>query len=146
MTEERERKIKVFSIIENLSESGIPEGDAEKTEVISACRLTALDDALKIIYSEKTECGDVKSSILIYPDSVTIMRGGALVSDMHFEEGTRHKFIYSIPPYSFDAEIFTKKIRNSMTRDGGKLVILYTMKIGGQDKNVRMKIECTGDA
>ena len=43
--------------------------------------------------------------------------------------------------YRFDIEIYTKKIRNNLGRDGGRLDIHYKMNIGGADKNVRMKIE-----
>ena len=39
------------------------------------------------------------------------------------------------------AEKYTKKIRNNMTRDGGRLDIFYSMKIGGVDRAVKMKIE-----
>ena len=60
---------------------------------------------------------------------------------MLFEEGLAHKSVYTVEPYSFDVEIATRKIRNNMTRDSGMLDIHYSMKIGGADKAVRMKIE-----
>ena len=34
----------------------------------------------------------------------------------------------------------TKKIRSSLSEDGGEVQLIYSMNIGGQEKNVRMKI------
>ena len=62
---------------------------------------------------------------------------------MHFADGVVHKSEYSVPPYTFDTVITTKKVRNNLTRAGGRLDLYYEMNIGGQDKKVRMKIECT---
>jgi uncharacterized beta-barrel protein YwiB (DUF1934 family) len=60
---------------------------------------------------------------------------------MLFEEGLVHSSVYTVSPYSFDVDVTTKKIRNNLTRDTGRLDIHYSMKIGGADKSVRMKIE-----
>lgn len=137
-----ERKFRISSVIENLSEYGMAEGEAEKTEIVPDGFLKSDGEEIEITYSEQTEGGRVDSEILIYPEAVSVVRRGAVVSNMRFEEGLLHKSLYEVVPYSFDTEVFTKKIRNSMTAEGGRLDIFYTMKIGGQNKKVRMKIEC----
>jgi len=137
----KEKKFKISSVIENLSQSGLPEGDTERTEITPDGFLKISDGEIIIMYSESTEGGKVVSDIIIADDTVSVIRRGAVVSDMVFSEGERHNSLYQVPPYSFDTEIYTKKIRNNMTRDGGRLDIFYTMKIGGAEKSVRMKIE-----
>lgn len=137
----KEKKFKISSVIENLTPSGLVDGEAECTEITPEGFLKITDDEFVITYSENNDSGRVVSDITLTEKTVTVTRRGGVVSDMVFSEGKRHKSLYQVPPYSFDAEIFTKKIRNNMTRDGGRVDIFYTMKIGGADKSVRMKIE-----
>lgn len=137
----KEKKFKISSVIENLTPSGLVDGEAECTEITPEGFLKITDDEFVITYSENTDSGRVVSDITLTEKTVTVTRRGGVVSDMVFSEGESHKSLYQVPPYSFDAEIFTKKIRNNMTRDGGRVDIFYTMKIGGADKSVRMKIE-----
>ena len=138
----KEKKILMSSVIENLLPSGLSDGEPEKTEIITDGFLKITDGGLAISYVEQTEGGRVAADIFIADGSVRVKRAGAIESDMLFEEGLLHKSLYGVPPYAFDTEIYTKKIRNSMTRDGGRVDIFYTMKIGGADKKVRMRIEC----
>ncbi len=137
----KEKKFKISSVIENLSPSGLAEGETERTEIMPDGFLKISNEEIVIMYTEDTEGGRVASDIIITENKVSVKRRGAVVSDMMFLEGESHKSLYQVPPYSFDTEIFTKKIRNNMTRDGGRIDILYTMKIGGAEKSVRMKIE-----
>jgi len=137
----KERKFRITSHIDNLDEAGIPEGDAERTESSPNGFFKISEDEYRIEYTE-TENGDkTVCEVIIKSDSVRVTRRGALKSDMIFEEGKEHSSLYSVGPYSFDCVVFTKKIRNNVTRDGGKLDIFYKMTIGGQDKNVKMRIE-----
>ena len=138
----KEMKFRISSVIENLLPSGLVDGEAEKTEIIPEGFLKISDGEYVITYSEMTEGGRIVSDITVKESSVRVKRVGAVESDMYFEEGLLHKSLYGVPPYSFDAEIMTRKIRNNLTRDGGKVDIFYNMKIGGAEKNVKMRIEC----
>lgn len=137
----KEKKFRISSVIESLSPTGLVEGDPERTEITPDGFLKISDSETVIMYSEQTESGKVVSDIIITENSVTVKRRGAVVSDMVFIEGESHKSLYEVPPYSFDTEIFTKKIRNNMTRDGVRIDIFYSMKMGGADRAVKMKIE-----
>ena len=137
-----EKRFKISSVIENLSDAGLAVGDTEKTEITPDCFVTDEDGVLLITYSEKTDGAEVFSDITVTEKTVRVKRRGAIESDMLFEEGRAQASLYKIPPYSFDMEIITTKIRNNLTRDGGCVQIFYKMKIGGQDQAVRMKIEC----
>lgn len=137
----KEKKLRLSSVIENLTADGIVEGEAEKTELTTEGFLKSSDTGFEISYTEMTEGGKVISDIIITETSVDVKRRGAIESDMHFSEGALHKSLYTVAPYSFDSEIVTRKIRNNMTRDGGKVDIFYNMKIGGAEKSVKMRIE-----
>ncbi len=138
----KEKKIMMSSVIENLLPSGLTDGEPEKTEITADGFLKISDGAFTISYVEHTEGGRVAADIFLSENSVRVKRVGAIESDMLFEEGLLHKSLYGVPPYTFDTEVYTKKIRNSLTRDGGRVDIFYTMKIGGAEKKVRMRIEC----
>ncbi len=140
----KEMKITVSSVIENLSPSGFPEGEPERTAVSADGFLRISEDEYNITYSEVTEGDRVISDIVISGGKITVKRRGALSSDMIFCEGESHTSLYTVAAYSFDTVITTRKIRCNMTRDGGRVDIFYDMKIGGADKRVRMKIECKG--
>lgn len=137
----KEKKFRFSSVIENLTPAGIVDGEAEKTEIISDGFFKISDAGFEISYTEMTEGGKVVSDIIIREDAINVKRRGAVESDMHFSEGVCHKSLYTVAPYSFDSEIVTRKIRNNMTRDGGKVDIFYNMKIGGAEKSVKMRIE-----
>lgn len=138
----KEKKILMSSVIENLLPSGITDGEPEKNEIVTDGFLKITDGEYTISYVEKTEGGRVASDIFVSEASVRVKRVGAIESDILFEEGLLHKSLYGVPPYTFDTEVYTKKIRNSLTRDGGRVDIFYTMKIGGAEKKVKMRIEC----
>lgn len=137
----KEKKFRISSVIESLSPTGLVEGEPERAEITPDGFLKISDGEIVIMYSEQTESGKVISDIIITENSVSVKRRGAVVSDMVFVEGESHKSLYEVSPYSFDTEIYTKKIRNNMTRDGGRLDIFYSMKMGGVDRAVKMKIE-----
>ena len=129
----KEKKIKITSTIENLNENGISDGSPERTESVCEGFLKISDTELLLTYSESTEGGKIVSDISITKEGVKVTRRGAVRSDMYF---------YEVSPYTFDVIVYTRKIRNNITKDGGRLDIYYDMKIGGADKNVIMKIEC----
>lgn len=130
----------VHSVIDNLNEVGLPDGEPEISITTVKGFLKRTDDALLITYSEQTDGGKVLTDIEISGDSVSLKRRGSVVFDVTFREGETVSTVYSVPPYSFDCTVRTRRIRNSITKDGGELTLLYSMNIGGQEKNVRMKI------
>ena len=136
----KEVKIKIESSIENLDQSGLPDGEVEKTVSEAVGFIHCFGDEYLITYSERSEGGEVFSEILVKGGGVRVKRKGAIESDLYFEEGTEHKSLYSIPPYKFDASVLTRRIRNGLNEDGGVLDLFYNMKIGGAEKSARMKI------
>lgn len=132
--------IKIESSIENLDPSGLPDGEAEKNTGYAGGFYHFCDGEILLTYSEKGEGGDVNSEILVKNGCVRVKRQGAIESNLYFEEGKTHSSLYSVPPYKFDASVTTRRIRLSLTEDGGNLDLFYNMRIGGADKSARMRI------
>ena len=135
------KRIKAFieSTVDELNEAGLSES-SDKTATVADAIMKNDDDALVISYRESTEGGEVATKILLSGDTVTVMRSGALESEFVFREGESHISLYKIAPYSFDAEIRTRRIRGSITEDGGEMTLIYDMTVGGAAKRVRMRI------
>lgn len=133
-----ECRLTVESVVCDLS-LGAAEG-FERCENEYAATVAERGGLLRLSYEETSEGGKIKSEITVADTRVRVRRTGAIESDFVFAEGESTTSLYRIPPYSFDARICTKKIRNNLTRGGGKLTIIYDMNVGGADKNVRMTI------
>ena len=133
-------KLKIESTIDNLSSAGLPEGEPEKS--ISQCEgvLRLSDGRASLTYTEKSEGGEIRTQIVCLDGQVTVSRAGAIESRLCFVEGETHNSIYSIPPFSFDASVKTKRVRVEIGEDDGVIDLLYNMTVGGAEKAARMKI------
>ena len=132
-------KIDILSVIDELDDAGLAES-SERTEVSVPVEICEIGGLLTLSYTEQSEGQKCSSLITVKDGEITVRRSGSVESEFVFCEGRCHKSLYKIPPYSFDAEIFTKKIRNNLTRGIGNLTILYDMTIGGGKKRVNMRI------
>ena len=140
MTKITEVKIKIESAIENLDSAGLPEGDIERAATEAEGYLRYSDGEAVLTYCEESEGGRAESEIICRGAGVTVKRRGAIESELYFEEGKSHSSLYSVPPYKFDATVTARRVRVDLGADGGKIDLLYNMKIGGAEKSTRMKI------
>lgn len=133
-------RVKIESSIENLDKAGLPDGDVEKSvsEADGFYRFSEGEAFLN--FTEESEGGRSRTEIVCLGGSVTVRRSGAIESEMHFTEGESHSSIYSIPPYQFDATVTARRVRIELGSEGGRIDLLYNMKIGGADKSARMRI------
>lgn len=136
----KEAEILVISTIENLDSSGIVEDDAERTESRARGYLHIFDDGILITYVEEQEGGTITSEVRCTDGLVRVVRRGAIESNMEFREGESHSSVYSVGPYKFDAVIKTRRIRNNIGADGGRLDLFYNMKIGGAEKSSKLSL------
>lgn len=137
----KEADVKVRSVIDNLDSAGLAEGDSEITESSAVGYLHVLDGVTLITYVEESEGSRVTTEVKCSGESVRVVRHGSIESDMELTVGSTHESLYAVGPYKFDVAVSAKKIRNSLGADGGRLDLIYDMKIGGAQKSVRMKIE-----
>lgn len=136
----KEVEVKIESVIDNLDSAGLPEGDAEKNHSTASGFLHIFNEKQLITFSEIGEGGQVNSEIVCEDGAVRVKRMGAIESDLYFKEGEHSTSVYSIPPYKFDADLFAKRVRVDIGENGGRIDLLYNMKIGGAEKSARMKI------
>ena len=133
------------SVIDNLSDTGLPTNDRETSESVAIGTLTASANGAVIAFSERGEGGETRTKIEIIGKRIRVTRHGAIESNMLFAEGISHASVYGAPPYTFDASLFTRKIRGEIGDEGGRLDIFYDMEIGGAKKSVKMQISCEAD-
>ena len=133
-------KIKIQSIIDNLDATGLADGESEKAESLFDGVYRYTGDGAHITYKENTDGGSCDSEILVFSDGVTVRRRGAIISELYFKDGETHASIYQIPPYSFDAEVTAKRVTVELEPVGGRINLVYNMKIGGAEKSAIMRI------
>ena len=137
-------EITVHSVIDNLNDSELPDGEPEINIITLPCSIEASAGGARVSYREEGEGGAVDVSIEQLEDgAVMLRRRGAVEWDVAFREGETVRTLYRVPPYSFDATVYTKKIRIS-AEPNLVIQLIYSMDIGGQKKNVRMKITVKG--
>ena len=130
----------VNSVIDNLSDGGLPDGEPEINIFTTDGTLSVSEGGYLLRFTEVQDGSEAHTSLYITPEEVRLVKNGAITSEMRFSEGKIFNTLYCGGPYSFDMTVRTKKIRNSLTPDGGELQLIYSMNVGGQEKTVRMKI------
>ena len=149
-------EITTHSIIVDLAD-GLPVGEEEISITTSSGFLRVSEDELRLSYTENQEGGRVSAELRLTervgeicsacPDGATpryrveLSKRGGIESDMVFAEGESSKTLYRIPPYSFDMELTTDRITSTLTKEGGDLRLRYIMKVGGQDRRVRLNVK-----
>ena len=132
--------LKIESVIDNLDSGGLLDGDSERSvsEFVGSMRVSG--DDVRITYKEKNDGNESETEIIYSGGGVTVRRRGAIESEFYFKEGETHQSVYSVPPYKFDAEVKTRRVRIELSETGGKIDLFYNMKIGGAEKSARMRI------
>ena len=130
----------VNSVIDNLSDAGLPDGEPEINIFTTDGALSVYDSGYLLRFTEVQDGGEAHTNLYITKENVRLVKSGTITSEMRFSEGEIFNTLYCVGPYSFDMSVRTKKIRNSLTDEGGEIQLIYSMNVGGQKKNVRMKI------
>ena len=133
----------VSSVIDELDDAGLP-CDSNKTEVNCPATLSVNEGISTLLYTTEENGQKTDTEIQIMPEAVRVIRRGAIESDFLFEEKKSFTSLYKIPPYAFDCEIFTKRIRRCERCGVIELSVIYDMTVGEAKKNVRMKISYPG--
>lgn len=129
----------VRSYAENLDDFGLTESTESDTSTEKAS-LTEENGIITLLYTQNTGGGECKTVLTVKDKTVTLSRSGAIDGVMVFSEGETTETIYSIPPYSFDASIQTKRLKSSLSATGGTLELLYFITIGGAKKKMRLSV------
>lgn len=133
-------KLKIHSLIDNLDDAGLSDGDPEINDVSPVGTMKIFGDEISISYKESVEGAEISTDILKTENGVTVTRRGALSSTLHFAPNEVYKTIYSVPPYKFDMTVTTVRINSTLSESGGELDLIYRMEVGGACKKCRMRI------
>lgn len=142
----REIKVTARSVIDDLDKNGLVTGEREENEEAGEGFLHERGGGSYLItYTAESENDRAVTDISVTADGrVTLTREGGVQSKMEFMRGEEYKTVYSVPPYSFDMTVVTKRVDVSLTREGGVLRLNYLMTIGGQSRAVRMTVTAEG--
>lgn len=113
------------------------DGEEDIIEETAECKLHFKNGKIYIMY---TSAENVSVMIIISDKEITVKRSGETKNTMTFERNAKTLSWYNTPYGRFEIEIFTEKIVNALTENGGKLRIIYTMTMQGQRIYNDMKI------
>lgn len=134
-------EITIHSVIENFDPSGLPDGEPEISITTLPVKLAEGDGGIVLSYTEKQESTEIRTVITAESDgSVRLRRTGGVEWSVRFRAGEESKTLYSIPPYSFDCTVKTKRADVEREGDTVKIRLIYSMNIGGGEKEVKMRI------
>lgn len=137
----KKAKLSICSYIENLDTFGLAEGEAESSTENVVSSFLARENEYRMSYSQDTEGGKLFTDIRIAENGeITVARRGAIESVLLFGDSEEFNTVYTIPPYKFDMQVKTLRLKTDLSTSGGTVDILYLMTVGGASKKCRMKI------
>lgn len=100
-------------------------------ELVTDGKYSYGEDASMITYNESSLTGmeGTKTTFKIEKDIVTLTREGAVNSQMLFQKGRKHFFIYDTPYGATTMGVDTQKLRTDMGEHGGKMDIVYSVDV-----------------
>lgn len=100
------------------------------------------DKQYRIIYKERSDGADLTTELVFSEgdESLIVNKRGDAECQMLFCESRQSSFIYRLAYASFDAEITTHSLTNTISASGGEICVLYTLSLGGQSQKISMKI------
>lgn len=104
----------------------------EKVDLATQARLYRKNGKYYIMYDESPLTGleGTRTTLKIDEESVSMVRRGKYPSEMLFLENQRHVGLYQAPSgMSMTISTHTSRIENTLTEDGGRLVIDYTIAV-----------------
>ena len=131
---------RLISTVTHLDEQGLADGDPDRSDTEANGALRIDGEEIILSYSENYSGAEVFTRIRIENGAVTLERRGSIDSVMIFKEGETHTSIYSIPPYSFDMTLTTKRIKSTVSDKGGELTLIYDAEVGGSRSATRMTV------
>lgn len=88
-----------------------------------------------ITYREQLEDGHyVDTFMTITDDKINVKRSGTVSMNQAFIENERTECVYTHPHGTMHMETFTKERVHEQTATGGKITVLYEVKLNGQDE------------
>jgi uncharacterized beta-barrel protein YwiB (DUF1934 family) len=109
----------------------------DRMEFVTEGKLYQRGEATYLIYDESEFSGfpGCKTSLRVKGDTMRMKRLGANVGyglELEFQEGRRFVSSYETPYGEMDMEVFTTRVKNSLSEEGtGSVEVDYDVSIGG---------------
>jgi uncharacterized beta-barrel protein YwiB (DUF1934 family) len=103
--------------------------DDDTVELVTAGKYGMEDGEIRFSYweSELTGLEGTRTSFDVSPMGVVMSREGRLNSQMVFQEGKKHCFLYETPFGSATMGVNTHRIKNRLSEHGGEMEIDYVI-------------------
>lgn len=109
------------------------QGETSDLSQLACGTLEQTETGFLLRYTEKDENGLATDNAFLLTDTVgTLQRSGAVKSEMRFRPGCDSPFLYHTFYGTFDFTLHTEYFRHSLTENGGKVMIRYTLSAQGQ--------------
>jgi uncharacterized beta-barrel protein YwiB (DUF1934 family) len=118
-------------------------GETETRETTAFGYIRTTKDGLKLEYMENSSGSDgsITTVNLIGDNIVAMNTGGTNGTYMIFEEGKTHSCVLSNGYFPMELRVKTKQLKNTLSKNGGKLDVNYTVDIiGSQAENSRISL------
>ena len=107
------------------------DGEDDGIELVTEGKLEEVDGALRLSY-EETELTGLEGTTTLFhvePEKVTLLRVGAVSSEMVFEKNKRHRSLYSTPYGNMEIGITARRLNSTLGASGGLIEIDYDVEI-----------------
>ena len=105
--------------------------DPDATELMTEGTMEVTEDGMVLSY-EESELTGMEGTTTIFEvkgPRVTLIRSGAVNSQMVFEEGRQHTSLYETPFGELSVDIQTGRLRHNLTERGGIMEIQYSIAV-----------------
>ena len=105
--------------------------DPDETELMTEGTMALTEDGIVLSYeeSELTGMEGTTTTFEVKGPRVTLIRSGAVNSQMVFEEGRQHTSLYETPFGELSVDIQTSVLKHNLTERGGVMEIKYSIAV-----------------
>ena len=113
------------------------EVECEETDLYTEGVLEIEEDGSMTLSYDESELTEAPFSLTSVhfdknaPELVTLMRSGDFKVAMVFESNMRHICVYETPYMPIEMCIATRKLKNTISEDGGELEVYYSIETNG---------------
>ena len=109
------------------------DGHTEEISETACGRFYEKNDKQYILYKIESDGDRISVMIKIDNDTVIIKRSGSVQSSMEYRIGGKRSFLYRLPYGEIEMELETQQIISSLTPQGGKVKLVYTLSMQGEE-------------
>ena len=105
--------------------------DPDETELMTEGTMALTEDGMVLSY-EESELTGMEGTTTIFEvkgPRVTLIRSGAVNSQMVFEEGRQHTSLYETPFGELSVDIQTSELKHNLSERGGLMEIKYSIAV-----------------